>query len=278
MTLNIQSNTSLITSTFGKGTQNSILNNFNTNSLSSTTSKTSSLVESLNKQKEQIQEIKEDLMASTKEKGGTMSDIKAQLEAFDDQIKELDSQIAKANIDDIIYKPTKTNDLNQQPKSDEDIQNSKIKHFISLSNSLEQAKSTDYIKKRLEGEANILTTEIKENATDNKLDRVNDIQAQIVQLEKQVMNILVNVNNQVEELNKESNTRSIENDNQDFSTKIDSQNKIAKDFSTTKEYYTFLKNTYSSIKDNNIKILDNILQEAMSDPKKESSLITFLSK
>ncbi len=278
MTLNIQSNTSLINSTFGKGTQNSITNNFNTNSLSSTTSKTSSLVESLNKQKEQIQELKEDLMASTKEKGGTMSDIKAQLEVFDDQIKELDSQIAKANIDDIIYKPTKTNNLNQQPKSDEDIQNAKMKQFIFLSNGLEQAKSTDYIKKRLEGEANILNTEIKENATDNKLDRVNDIQSRIVQLEKRVMNILVDINDQVDELNKEANSSNIKYVDPDFSTKVDGQNKNAKDFYTTKEYHNFLKNTYSSIKDNNIKILDNVLQEAMSDPEKESSLIKFLSK
>lgn len=52
----------------------------------------------------------------------------------------------------------------------------------------------------------------------------------------------------------------------------------AADFKNTYEYNKYLEDTYSSIKDNNIKISNTVLQQAMSDPEKEKVLIQFLEE
>lgn len=51
----------------------------------------------------------------------------------------------------------------------------------------------------------------------------------------------------------------------------------AADFDNTTDYHNYLKETYSSIESENIKISDKVLQQAMGDPEKEKVLVDFLT-
>ncbi len=133
--INTQANPALSTRSFGQSSQSGILNAFDSFSISST-GKSSSLVESLNKQREQLQERKDELVAKTKENGGEMSDIEAQLESYDDQMKELDKQITQATVDEIISQSSKSIMPTSQPKTTQDVQNSRMNQLMSLSTGL----------------------------------------------------------------------------------------------------------------------------------------------
>lgn len=299
--INTQKNPALATRTFGQGLQGGIGHSFDRLSLSQN-GKTSSLVDSLNKQREQIQERKDELVASTKENGGNVSDIEAQLEAFDEQMKDLDKQISKATVDEMISKPTQSLVQKSQPKTSQDVQNSRMNQLVSLSSGLEQAKMANSAQNKLEGEANVLKAEMKKDgATESKLARVEEIEAQTTRLHKQVIDTLVEVNEQVEESKTESTTTESTNGtskpeksdktdkpdqkedvavehNSASSNEVLSTEKKAADFSTTSEYHNFLKDTYSSIENSNIKISDKVLEQAMSHPEKEKVLTKFLAE
>lgn len=53
---------------------------------------------------------------------------------------------------------------------------------------------------------------------------------------------------------------------------------VASDFDNTADYHAYLKDTYPSITNSNIKISDTVLQQAMSDPAKEKVLTEFLAE
>ncbi len=118
------------------------------------------------KQKMDITEQKNVLIGKTLEKGGELDSIKPQLEAYEEQIKNIDTQIAETMAKEIQKQAEKQAEKmkpkdDNKPKTKEEIQSERFANISSLSADLQQAKTMSSIKARVDGDSHILKLEIK---------------------------------------------------------------------------------------------------------------------
>ncbi|MEG3006858.1 MAG: hypothetical protein RR806_05245 [Oscillospiraceae bacterium] len=128
--------------------------------------KANNLMDRLMKQRVKITEQKNELITSTIEKGGSMDSIKSQLESYEEQMKNIDKQITDMMTEEMekqIKNPYKQEE--KEPKTEQDIQNERLEGVASLAANFKQAKATNYIKNRIDGDARVLKSEIE---TDKK--------------------------------------------------------------------------------------------------------------
>ncbi len=165
--------------------------------------KAKNIIESLLKQKQKIIENKNDFIGRTLEKGGDMESIKPQLEAFDEQIKNIDEQIART-ISEQIKQQTdalKKTEYNQ-PQTGEKTSTERLNSIISLSSNLSQARVVSAVKTKMEGEARVLAREIKTDearggASIYDKERLNNLQKQSAKLTTQINEKLINVSEEI---------------------------------------------------------------------------------
>ncbi len=124
-----------------------------------------SLIQNLMKQRMDITEQKNLLIGKTLEKGGELDSIKPQLEAYEEQIRNIDTQIAETMAKEMEKqaekqaKKMKPKDDNK-PKTEEKIQNERFAGISNLSADLQQARTVSSIKARVDGNSRILKSEI----------------------------------------------------------------------------------------------------------------------
>lgn len=116
----------------------------------------SSLVESLMKQRESIQEMKSHLTERALEQGTDPSALKEQMKALEQQLSEIDAQIAQAQKEK--QEPTQTNNQKQSAQTAEEA-------ILSQAHSLEQTKTLNRIDDSLNREQTSLKTEMKLDAS-----------------------------------------------------------------------------------------------------------------
>lgn len=167
-----------------------------------------SLVENLMQQKQRILERKNELISSTLERGNELSSIEGQLDSYDEQLKNMDTQISQAIADQMKDKTDEDKAAQQQePKTKEEVQQAQLISLTNISTSLEQAKLISSVQRTLDGEKNVLAAEIKldkDAAPQSKFDRMAEIEQQSAQLSNQIADRLINVADKVEQQQKDA--------------------------------------------------------------------------
>lgn len=128
--------------------------------------KQGSLIESLMKQKMSIMEQKDSLISSAKKDGKSMESIKSQLEAYEKQLKDVDSQISQAMAKEMEKEAGKTK-KGDEPKTEQEMENERLANVMDLSQKLQKAEAASSVKARVDGEARVLKSEIE-------LDKLHD--------------------------------------------------------------------------------------------------------
>lgn len=143
-----------------------------------------SLIESLMKQRESIQEMKNNLTERTLNNGGDIAAIKEQLKEFDKHLADIDAQIAEQQIDSQ-KKPNVDSvaDKNNSADVNEDI--------LSKTVSLEQAERLHLAKNALTREDNRLESEVNLDANrgifiDRKYDKLSDLEVRIQNIQERI--------------------------------------------------------------------------------------------
>lgn len=124
--------------------------------------KAKNFLENLMKQKMNITEQRKSLISRTLEKGDTMDSIKSQLEAYDDQLKNIDNQIAEMMTKEMEKQAEKVKEqYNNKPKTEEEVENQRLATVSALSIDLRQAKAANAVKVKIDGESRVLKSEIE---------------------------------------------------------------------------------------------------------------------
>lgn len=142
-----------------------------------------SLVENLMKQRENLLEMKNSLTERTLEKGENPSNLKEQMKQFEQQLADLDAQIAQAQKE----KQTTPNEQKkeEQPKTVEEA-------IFSQARSLEQTKTIGQMERSLTREKASLESEMKLDATrgvysEYKANRITEIDDQMDFVQESLM-------------------------------------------------------------------------------------------
>lgn len=155
-----------------------------------------SLIETLMKQKMSITDQKNSLISSAKKDGRSMDSIKPQIEAYEKQLKEIDQQMTEAMAKEM-EKQAEKSKKNDEPKTEQEIENQRLANVMDLSQGLEKAETVDSVKMRVDGEARVLKSEIKldkmyKSSTEMAAD-VSDKEKKLAELEKKSAELLSDI-------------------------------------------------------------------------------------
>lgn len=123
--------------------------------------KVKSIIASLMKQKMNITKSKNSLISNTLENGGTLDSIKSQLSAYDEQLKNIDTQISSVIAEEIENQAEKMKPkYDNKQKTEDEIQNERLTSILSLSDDLQHAKAVSAVKAKIDGDSHVLRQEI----------------------------------------------------------------------------------------------------------------------
>lgn len=169
--------------------------------------KTQNLINSLMKQKMDITDRKNALMASVKEQGGSMDSIKTQLEAYDEQLQNIDIQISEAMSRELEKQEEEKKAGDEEPKTKEEILTERMNAVTSMSTDAERIDSLDSIKTRVDGRVKVLESELaldEGRMGDTEYRGVlNYKREKITELKKKSLEISADMNSRMADLAKE---------------------------------------------------------------------------
>ena len=122
--------------------------------------KAQNLITSLMKQKMEITDRKNALMASVKENGGSMDSIKTQLEAYDEQLQNIDIQISEAMSRELKKEDEEKKSNDTEPKTREELLNERMNNVAAMSSDAEHIDTLDSVKSSVDGRIKVLESEI----------------------------------------------------------------------------------------------------------------------
>lgn len=153
--------------------------------------KAMSMMESMMKQKEAINQKKHELIEKTLESGGSMDQIQKQLDAFDESIEMIDEQIS-IMMEETLQDPKKEEESAQKgeeaaPKTVEEAQVQQLSAAAAIANSMESIKTVSSVKNRLEGRINVLKQQISQDSShgaglsksDRKQNEISELRGKI---------------------------------------------------------------------------------------------------
>ncbi|WP_337982542.1 hypothetical protein [Lysinibacillus sp. C5.1] len=176
-----------------------------------------SLIESLMKQRESVQQMKSDLSERTLENGGDLSSIKEQLKDFEKQIAEIDAQIAEQQMEE----QKKATNQNDQEIKKEQPANS-LEDILGKSVSLEQMETLELSRNSLGREQNRLASEVALDASrgtfiDKKYEKLSDLEDRIQTVQEKVADHLQNAEDK--DLHKEASLTTLIDELKESKTK-----------------------------------------------------------
>lgn len=194
------------------------------------TNNSSHLVKSLMKQKQALIEQKNELINTTRTKGGDMQSIRASVEAYDQQIQTIDRQISQE-----MSKQAEKQMENQkqkqdnQPKTSQEIENKRLADIVNLSSDLSQAKNVQSIQVSVKGDARVLKSEIEldkmrggsSEAISRKEKKLAELEEKANELTSKLAEKAGETVEQVEEDNEEVRKRPIEEEKNTQITRLD---------------------------------------------------------
>lgn len=157
--------------------------------------KTESLVQQLLNQKKLIQENKEALLEKGLENGYIEQE---KLDDFDEQLKAIDEQIAKVYSEETQDKTDEKTSKKYKTMTEDEYRQQKLNSIFSISGSLKNSEIALSVKSKMEGEKNVLESEIKKdgsNASESKFKRIAEIDAKTSSIMNKTGETLSEINN-----------------------------------------------------------------------------------
>ena len=179
-----------------------------------------SLVESLTKQKAALEEAKNKFMASAVEKGLSPDMIKYQLASYNEQIRNIDKQIAEITTErmkaEVEKKQIKLKE--DKPKTKEEADNKKLADITEMSIATGNIDKITLIKARIDEDISILKSEIEldksyagsmsgaDNLIKDKEELLAELEAKVLNMESDMGKKISEINEKIREESNENNT------------------------------------------------------------------------
>ncbi|MEG1869971.1 MAG: hypothetical protein RR205_03890 [Oscillospiraceae bacterium] len=126
--------------------------------------KIQNFLESLMKQKQQVLESKNELIGKTLNEGGTLESIQYRIDAYDEQLKNIDeqtSQVMKQQFEQQAEAATKKEEKPSEPKTEEEVKQAKLNSVTNLASDIDRLKLVSSVKAKVDGNAKVLKSEIE---------------------------------------------------------------------------------------------------------------------
>ncbi len=184
------------------------------------------MINSLMKQKMEITDRKNSLIASTIEKGSSMESIKSQLEEYDQQIENIDLQISQAMARELENKEDKEKE-DTEPKTREELQNERLTDVVTLSGDVHNVDMLDSVKTKADGRIKILESEIsldtgRLGASEFKKEELSELKKKSSQLASEIGSRMAEIAEEIDENNKKTPTEEEDQDDETDSTMANS--------------------------------------------------------
>ncbi len=186
--------------------------------------KKESLVQQLLNQKKLIQENKEALLEKGIETGYVEQE---KLDDFDEQLKAIDEQIAKAYSEETQDKTDEKSTNKNKTMTEDEYREQKLNNISNISSSLKNSEIVMSVKGKMEGEKNVLETEIKldgSNASESKFKRIAEIDAKTSSIMNKTGETLSEINNSFKQDNEYIITEDPENEQNNKISEKDNNN------------------------------------------------------
>lgn len=175
--------------------------------------KAASVIEQLLKQKEALKERKSEFIAAGLEEGRTMDSMRPQLEAYEEQMKAIDEQVAQMTAQQTQESMQKTQadekPENNQPKTEDELEQEKLSAMMNLSVSMEQAKTVDDVRTKTKREGAVLQSEIEldkmnANGLEGAQKMIEKKEEKLEELEDQAQSLTAQVGQALSEIAQEA--------------------------------------------------------------------------
>lgn len=179
-----------------------------------------SLVESLTKQKAALEEAKNKFMALAVEKGLSPDMIKCQLASYNEQIRNIDKQIAEITAErmkaEVEKKQIKLKE--DKPKTKEEADNKKLADITEMSIATGNIDKITLTKARIDEDISILKSEIEldksyagsmsgaDNLIKGKEELLAELEAKVLNMESDMGKKISEINEKIREESNENNT------------------------------------------------------------------------
>ncbi|MCI9217645.1 MAG: hypothetical protein HFG95_11355 [Dorea sp.] len=122
-----------------------------------------SQIKNLMNQKQSLLDRKNELISAVCADGKSRESIQRLLDSYEEQIKTLDQQITQemSRQNEKQIEKMQTDERNSVPKTKQEIENERLSNLMNLYSGLSQAGTIQSVQTRVEGEANILESEIE---------------------------------------------------------------------------------------------------------------------
>lgn len=154
-------------------------------------SDSSSMLDSLMQRKQNVTDMKNELIGKTLEKGGELADIKPQIEAYEEQLQLIDEEITQTmskQAEEITGK--EDTQKPDEATTKQEITEKKNRDMLTLSGSMEQIKILANVKTKMENQANTWSKEIKKDglhASEIKKQNLTDLKCSISSVNQNMM-------------------------------------------------------------------------------------------
>ncbi len=165
------------------------------------------MINNLMKQKMEITDRKNSLIASTLEKGSSMETIKSQLEAYDEQLENIDVQITQAMAKELEKKEETEND--DTPKTREELENERLNDIVTLSGDVGNIDMLDSVKTKVDRRITTLESEIsldngRMGAADFKKEELSRLKKKSAELASDIGLRMADIAEKIDENNEKS--------------------------------------------------------------------------
>ncbi len=183
------------------------------------------------KLKTELTDRKNALLKTVKD-GGSMETIKSQLDFYDEQLENIDEQIAEAMAREAEKQTEKNNEqkTDKEPKTRKEILDKRMTDITVLSNDIENVETIDSAKTALDGRIKVLKSELKldrahdAESSDGKLEHLRELEKRSKKLDSEIGTQLIEIAE--EEIKNTKPEEVIENDKADSNTDTISAAKI----------------------------------------------------
>lgn len=175
--------------------------------------KAASVIEQLLKQKESLKERKSEFIAAGLEEGRTMDSMRPQLEAYEEKMKAIDEQVAQMTAQQTQESMQKTQadekPENNQPKTEDELEQEKLSAMMNLSVSMEHAKTVDDVRTKTKREGAVLQSEIEldkmnANGLEGAQKMIEKKEEELEELEDQAQSLTAQVGQALSEIAQEA--------------------------------------------------------------------------
>ena len=162
--------------------------------------KAMSVIESLMKQKERINERKNELIGKTLENGGDINSIKSQLESYELQLESVDEAISDIMSQEMEDQNNESKNYSKtEPKTQENVEQQQFSNLLTMSSDIEKAEIISSVKTKLENVlSSLLSSDAPSKAT---LEKASQIGERIENITPMIFEKLASVNDKIEENN-----------------------------------------------------------------------------